>query len=441
MIAALQRLYALSRGSGLKAQLVRGALGVGGLRLLSLPLTLVASILLARGLGPQGYGQYAFVMAVISLLVLPVGPGLGQLVTREVAKYHHCEEWRLFRGLLKRSHQWVILGSAVIAGVIILLAAWNASWAVDDRWSLLVVSTLMLPLLGLNTLRGATLRGLRHVFYAQIPELLAKPGLNLVIVGGLLTTGKLNPATALASQIAATALAFGVGAWFLWRLKPAEVKQARPDYRQSEWSRALLPFTLLAMASILNGEIGILALGWLGTDDEVGALRVAQNGAMLVALSLTIVNMVLGPHITRAHRANDTTRLQRLSRQSARFALLVALPVALPLIFLGGPIISLVFGEGYTAVATVPLAILAGGQLVNVAFGSVGMFLTMTGHERDTLSGHVIALMANALAAVILIPAFGAVGASLAVVIGLITWNAVLAIRFVQRLGFRPSAL
>ncbi|KPP97789.1 oligosaccharide flippase family protein [Marinobacter sp. HL-58] len=441
MIANLaQRLLSSSHGDGLKAQLVRGALGVGGLKLLSLPLTLATSILLARGLGPEGYGQYVFVLAVISLLALPVGPGLGQLVTREVAKCHHGKEWGLFRGLLRRAHQWVILGSALMAVVIALLAFRNASWTVDDRWALLSLATFMLPLLGLNALRSSTLRGLRNVFYAQLPELLARPGLHLVIAGGLLAAGILNPATALASQIVATALAFGVGAWLLWRLKPAEVGQARPDYRHGEWGRALLPFTLLAAVGTLNGQIGILALGWLGTDEDVAALQVAMSGSMLVVLSLTIVNMVIGPHITRAHRDNDKPRLQRLSRQSARAALAVALPIALPLILLGGPIVELVYGEVYRDTVTLPLAILAVGQLVNVAFGSVGMFLIMSGFERDTLNGQIVALLINAIAAVVLIPPFGAVGAALAVAIGLATWNLILAIRFVQRLGLRPSA-
>ena len=440
MSALFKRIGDICRGGGLKAQLVRGALGVGGLKLVSLPLTLATSILLSRGLGPEGYGQYVFVLAVISLLALPVGPGLGQLVTREVAKYHHGEKWGLFRGLLRRAHQWVILGSALMAVVIALLAARNATWTVDDRWTLLFLATLMLPLLGLNALRGSTLRGLRNVFYAQLPELLARPGLHLVIAGGLLAAGMLNPATALASQIAATALAFGVGAWFLWRLKPAEVGQARPDYRHGEWGRALLPFTLLAAVGTLNGQIGILALGWLGTDEDVAALRVAMSGAMLVVLSLTIVNMVIGPHITRAHRDNDKPRLHRLSKQSARAALLVALPIALPLFFLGGPIVQLVYGEVYRDTVTLPLAILVIGQLINVAFGSAGLFLLMSGHERDSLMGQLVGLLVNVVAALILIPLRGVDGAATSIVLGLLTWNGFMAFRLVKQLGFRPSA-
>lgn len=440
MSANLKRMISHGRGEGLKAQLLRGVLGVGGLKLLSLPLTLVASILLARGLGPEGYGKYTFVMAAITLLSLPVGLGLGQLVTREVARYHHGQEWKLFRGLLRRAHQWVILVSAVIALVIAIFATLNANWELNDRWTLLLFSTLLLPLLGLNALRSATLRGLRKVFYAQLPELLARPSLHLVITGCLLLAGALNPATALASQVAATALAFSVGAWFLWRQKPVEVSEVQPAYLHREWGSALLPFTLLAAVGTLNGEIGILAIGWLGTDADVAALRIAQNGAMLVMMSLAIVNQVISPHITRAYRDKDQQRLQYLSRQSARGALLVALPIALPLIFLGGPIVGMIFGEVYRDSVSLPLAILAAGQFVNVAFGSVGMFLTMSGFERDTMLGQFIALLVNAIAAVLLIPSFGTVGAALSVSIGLVTWNAVLAILFFKRLGFRPSA-
>ncbi len=437
----IKRLFSSFGGQDLKSQLVRGGVGVGALKLLSLPLALVTSVLLARGLGPEGYGQYAFVLAVVSLLALPVGPGLGQLITREVAKYHHREEWGLFRGLLRRGHQWVIVGSFIVAGVIAILAGLHASWTVDDRWTLLLAATLMLPLLGVNALRGATLRGLRKVFYAQIPELLVRPGLHLVVVVCLLVAGVLNPASAIASQIAAAAIASGVGVLLLWQLRPPDVAQAEPRYRDGEWAQSLLPFILLAAVGNFNGQIGILVLGWLGTDADVAALRVAQNGATLVALSLVIVNMVIGPHITRVQQEADKLRLQRLSRNSARAALVIALPIALPLIFLGGPIVGLIFGNDYRDLATLPLVILASGQLVNVAFGSVGLFLTMTGYERDTLAGQVFALLVNAGFAVVLVPVYGAVGAAVSVTIGLVTWNVVLAIRFVKRLGFSPSVL
>lgn len=436
----IHRLLNLAHGEGLRAQLVRGAMGVGMLKLLSLPLTFAASILLARALGPAGFGQYAFIMSLVTVLSLPLDKGMRQLVTREVSGYHHEQNWALFKGMLRRAHQWVILGFLIIALILGGTAAFRAAWTVDDRWTLLLVGLLILPFLSFNALRGATLRGLGYVVQAQIPELLAKPGFHLAIAAMLLLFGLLNPATALLSQAAAAAIAFAIGAVLLRRHSPPQIRTTEAAFHNKEWACAWVPFTLLMAAGLLNNQIGILLLGWLGTDEQVAALRVADRGAQLVAFSLAIVNLVIAPYITRAYREGNKPRLQQLSRQSARAALAVALPIALPLIFFGAPIVSFVFGADYIGLTVVPLAVLATAQLVNVGFGSVGMFLAMSGFERDALHGHITALCINSIMGVILIPKYGALGGAISVAIGLLVWNLVLGIKFVQRLNLRPSA-
>ena len=435
-----ERLINSGRGSGLRAQIIRGATGVGGLKLLFLSLTLGTSILLARALGPEGFGRYAFITSLLMVLALPLDQGMRQLITREVASYDHQNQWPLFRGLLHRAHQWVLLGAALIILVLGGIAVFQAEWHLDDRWTLLLAGLAMLPFLGLNALRGATLAGLGNVVKAQIPELLVRPGMHLVIAALLLTSGRLNPANAIISQAAAAVIAFAVGMLLLRKHWPAQAQGVTRAYRDRAWASAWAPFTLLAAAGMLNSQIGILLLGWLGTDAQVAALRVADRGAQLVAMSLMVVNLVIAPHITRAYRDGDQRRLQRLCTQSARAALAVALPIALPLILFSGPIIGYVFGTEYVALSSTPLVVLAAAQVVNVAFGSVGMFLTMSGHEKDTLTGQTAALVLNVLAALILIPALGAEGAAYAAAIGLVTWNVILSVRLIQRLGLRPSA-
>src|SRR5690606_19523202 len=76
-------------------------------------------------------------------------------------------------------------------------------------------------------------------------------------------------------------------------------------------------------------------------------------------------------------------------------------------------ILGFLFGNQYEA-AYLPLVILTVGQLGNALFGSVGALLNMTGHERDTLSGMFVALLANLLIGVLLIPDLGMVGAAIA---------------------------
>lgn len=433
----------MGRGEGLRAQLLRGGIGVGALKVLSLPLTLLVTILLARSLGPEGFGQYAFVIALITTLSIPLAPALMQLTTRETARMQQAGNEDQIRALLQWANRHVLLGSVLVIVVAGGIALWFADWRADDRWTLLLVGLIALPLLGLNGVRAGVLAGMRRVVQGQFPDLFVRPLVLLVVAAALLIAGSLTPLTAVFAFLAGAAMAFAVGVVLLKRTFPGSEgeRSARDPAQNRQWLRAWMPFTLLVATSTLNAQIGILLLGWLSTDDQVAAMQVAERGAMLVVLSLAVVNLVIGPHITQVHRSGDRTKLQALSRQSARMALVVALPIALPLIFFGGPILSVVFGAEYAEIATLPLAILAVAQLINVGFGSVGMLLTMSGYERDTLLGQAIALVINVLVAALLIPTLGGVGAALAGGIGLVIWNVVLAVLVTRRLKMSPGPI
>jgi O-antigen/teichoic acid export membrane protein len=409
----------------------------------SLPLTLLAAVLLARGLGPEGYGQYAFVVALLSMLSIPVGPALMQLTTRETAKmYQAQEEWRILI-LLRWANRQVWRISLLVFILVGGLAIWKAGWRLDDRWTLLLLGLTALPFLGLNAVRSGILAGLRRVVLGQLPELFVRPFVLLFIPGLLLLTGLLNPLTAIAAFILAAGLAFAVGVVLMRRTYPGSggrvVQVGATEGKR--WRQAWVPFALMVAAGSLNAQIGIIVLGWLSNDAQVAAMQIAERGAMMVSLSLAVVNLVIGPHITQLHHSGDKARLQMLSRKSARLALLVALPIALPLIFWGAPILRFAFGMEYVELTTFPLAIMAVGQIINVAFGSVGMFLTMSGFERDTLLGQVAALFVNVIAAVLLVPVFGAVGAALATAIGILVWNLVLFFLVMKRLNIRPAII
>ncbi len=433
----------MGQGSGLRAQLVRGALGVGWLMLLSVPLSLATSILLARGLGPEGYGQYAFVIALITTLSIPLAPALMQLTTRETAAMAQAGGVDKIQKFLRWANHYVFFGSVLIVVTVGGIAAWRTGWQVNDRWTLVLLGVFALPFLGLNAVRSGVLAGLRHVVLGQFPDLFIRPLILLLVAGALLIAGSLNPLTAIATFIVGAAFAFIVGAVLLKRVFVRnEVSLEPPDsVQRRQWMRAWVPFTFLVAASALNAQVGILFLGWLSSYDQVAAMLVAQRGAMMVSLSLSLVNIVIAPHITRAFMQNDDRVLQRLSRQSARFALLVALPIALIFLIFGDLVISGFFGSEYAEIAAWPLRIQVLAQLINVAFGTLGMFLSMTSFEKDTFKGNALALLSNGILCLILIPDYGAVGASISAAIALVVWNFFLAFRVYRRIGIRPSAI
>ncbi|MGM0633773.1 MAG: lipopolysaccharide biosynthesis protein [Pseudomonadota bacterium] len=267
------------------------------------------------------------------------------------------------------------------------------------------------------------------------------PGSQFLLLALLLSVQTVDPTQAMGTRVMAVAIALMVGSALYWRSRPRALKSAEPEFRTPDWLSALFPFTVLAAVTTLNTKVSILILGWRGDEQQVAAMELAQNVAMLVTLSLGVANVVIGPYVARAFQDQSRERLQRLARYSARVALLVALPLAIPLLFFSEPLVELVYGARYSTIVAMPLTILTVGQLINVGFGSTGLLLSMTGHERDTLLGQSVALVVTVVTAITLIPGHGATGAAIAVSMGLATWNILLAIQVVRKLRVRPMAI
>jgi len=441
--AVLRREFHLGERGSLRAHLIQGASGSFALNVASRLLGLAIGVLLARALGASAFGIYAYAFAWITLLKVPTTLGLPALVTREVTVYHARRNWGSLRGLLTRANQ-AVLGLSLLLVVL----AGGASWLLADRFenpqalTTFWLALALLPLFGLDTLRGAALRGLHRVLLGQASGAVVRPALFLVMIGGIILVGdgSLTPGLAMGLQIVAVGCAFALGAVWLLRNLPPEVRGAAPVYESRAWAGSALPFLFIGGLNVVNGQTDIIMLGFFGTSADVGVYRVVCIGAGLVIFAMSAANVVLGPSIARLHAEGNRTRLQRVLTRSARMIVLYALPVALTLILFGGWLLAGIFGPDYAAGASA-LAILAAGQLLNAATGSVGVLLNMTGHERDAAKGAAAAAFLNVVLNAVLIPLWGIEGAALASAASLITWNILLAVLVRRRLGLHSTAL
>lgn len=424
----------------MKSKLIKNFAGVGIMKLVSIPVGLATSVILARVLGPEKFGQYAFIMALIPLLALPVSGGLPQLLTREVATFAYMERWELYKGAIKAAHVWVAAASITILVFFFLVSSFSSFFPTEEKWTLLPIAILSIPLLGLGAVRNGAIKGLGMPAYAEVPQQLIQPSLILIFYSSAAFLGLLTAETAIWGQVSSSAIVFVFASWMFFSVRPAQAACVKPEFQWGSWGRSLLPFSLLALVSTFNTQVGVVFLGILSTDDQVAAMRVAERAGQFVVLSLTLVNMVIAPYIVKAFRDGDKLKLQNLAKKSARGSFLLSAPIALVLILGGESLIRLVFGEDYGSISYFPLVIIVVGQLVNVFFGSVGHFLSMSGNEKFTLSGQVVAVLSNILLCFILIPSFGAVGAALAVAISIGIWNVLLAYFVLIKLKIRPTA-
>ncbi|MDG2047666.1 MAG: oligosaccharide flippase family protein [Halioglobus sp.] len=407
--------------------------------LLSMPVGLLTSILLARNLGPAAFGQYAFVLSLLALLALPVAGGLPQLLTREVAKFSHDGKWALYRGAVRAAHGWVLLMAALVLIGFWLAGPVGGLIPQTGKWALLGIVVLLVPLQGLNAVRNGTIKGLGFPALAELPTQAIQPILLLASVAALAALDILTAANALWAQVGVAILAFVVASVLFYRIRPKSARGHIPQSDNRNWLFALLPLTLVGLVGTLNAQVATVLLGTLGTDEAVAGLRVAERGAQLVLLSLTLVNMVISPHIVKSYHDNDLQRIQKLSRRSARGAISIGAPIGLVLLVFGKPLIGVVFGEEYIQMAYLPMMALVCGYLFHLLAGSSAILLIMCGYEKLTLFCQLTGLVVMVALSLILIPLFQALGAALAVTVGIVVYTVLQALSVTQCLKIRPG--
>jgi len=439
----LNRLKTYFTGSPLRRELSRHAGGTFALKVIGLVLQLASGVALARLLGTTGYGIYSYPMAIVGLLSVPATAGLPQLIMRETSKYNANAEFGLMKGLLIRANQFVLFLSVfllIITMVVFLTIGHGALSTASGKTFLLAM--LLLPLLSLNHVRLAALRGLRKILLGQIPDILIRPlvFLSILSFSFFVFHTTISPQVAISVQIVATIFAFCLGSCFLFRYQPQEVKSAHATYDTKLWAKSALPFLFLGLAQIVNMRIDIVMLGIFRPIEEVGIYKTVTHGATLVVFVLAAVNIAIGPQVARLWAQGNKHQLQKMVTASTRVIAIGTLLFASILFFGAEFFLAYFFGEEFVAGATT-LRILCLGQIVNGLAGSVGLILNMTGHEKQSAHAVYIAAMVNVALNLLLIPQIGINGAAIATAVSLSTTNIILILWVKKYTGIYSTVL
>lgn len=408
--------------------LVSGVVGVGMLRVAAALASVLATIVLARWLGPEGFGSYALAFSIAALLTFPVLQGLPTLVVREVAAAPAGDRPRVAGHLLAFSNRLVVVVAIVLAGAI-LAGAWLGVGGLRQLWPLMLAA-FALPLVMVCTLvRGSVLRAQGHAVAGQWPDLVLRPLVFLGLATAFWFSAAAGPAVAMGLHVAAAALTLLVAAWMLRGVAP----QSPSRFELRAWARALLPLSTIAGMQLFNNQVDLIALGLLATGREVGIYKLASTLALQVSFVLTIVNAVAAPRFAELFRERRIGELRRLNRTSAAFSFAGGLVVAAALALWGRPIIHWTAGAEFGG-AYGPLLILVVAHLATLWAGSTNVLLNMIGREKDVLACVAAASLVNLVLNIALIPRFGMLGAAAASATGLVVWRALLAMVLRMRL-------
>ena len=206
------------------------------------------------------------------------------------------------------------------------------------------------------------------------------------------------------------------------------------SFSSSQLWRTSTPLWAVVILSQLVQWSSQLMLGAWSTAENVAFFATAQRTAMLTSFVLFAVNAIAAPKFAALHEKGDIDGLKRIAIWSVRLMMLVAAPTLMVMLLFPDWFMSF-FGDDFRAASTA-LMILAIGQFINIATGSVGYLLSMTGREREVLNNTLISAVVAIALGVILIPSYGLLGAAVATATAVASQNLMGVYQVRKHLGF-----
>jgi len=416
-----------------------------GLKVLATASTFAVSVVLARTLGIQEYGVYAFWLSVLMLLLTPLQTGMSHLIVREgsIALEHGP---RAVVSLARWAVKWVLVVSplVIILGAVVICIC-GESISPFGNASTFYAGALLVVFVPLTAVVGSSVRALGGANWGQFPDRNMRPMALLLLLTATMAWPLMGPywnaSMAMALHSAASVIALISSIFILKRHVFLNRGSANADFAPRPGGPLLKgagSFALLAGLQLLNASIGILLIGFLGTDSEVGQFRVAAQLAGLTSFGLAAANPALHARFAKLIDNADFVALQQVVSAGVRLSLLVAIPPIAILIFAPRLTLGLLFGAQYE-IATETLQILLAGQVFNVVFGPVAALLNMGGYQRTTVYVMGAAVVLNAFVSVLLWPMYGVPSVAIGTCAGFLFWNAVLWANVRRRIGVDSS--
>ena len=423
---------ALFAGRGQSQPLRRASIAALAVYFVGAGLTCMAQLVIARIIGPESYGVYAYVLAWVTMLAYLSTLGFHVSLLRFVPAYQVKEEWALVRGVIQYSQRGAA-GTAitvVLVGVCSIVAL-NGSLRPELALTFLI-GIAAVPFLTLHFIVASVVRAFGAITAALAPERIVRDGLLLLIVAAVFWGDlyRLDATLAMGATLFSSIAMLGLVCIFLRRLRPPALDHARPTYTPGDWWRPTLPLTVIMIADNLMSRSAVISLGLVGNTRDAGIFALAFNMAILISLPRMAVATAFAPTVSALFAREDRTGLQTLSANAACLSLLGSACVAIPLILLARPLLAW-FGHDFEAGAPI-LTILALGQVFAAACGPQQHLITMTGHERAGAAILAVCAASSFAGCIFMIRWFGMTGAAFATTAALVGWNVAMGI-FIQR--------
>lgn len=313
----------------------------------------IASILIARLLGPENYGLYTVALIVPSLLIPISDLGISQALTKFSAQLRSEGKERKVASLIKTGIIFKLLLSIILSVALFLLSEGIASYVLKRPHIALFIRLGSLYLLGQAVLQTvkSTYVGLDEtekcgllMNVQAVTKTLASPVLILLglgVVGAILGAGL------------GLLLASGIGiSLLLLRTTPALHQRSHGE--NIDFSQGLRLMTAYGMPLYISlllftflSQYRSFILAFLASDVEIGNYSTAMNFSFLITLLTYPITESLFPAFSKLTIEKDRSSVEKMFRLSVKYTSLLVIPASLALSVLSQEFIYILYGAQF----------------------------------------------------------------------------------------------
>ena len=373
----------------------------------------LGQLLLARLLGPGGFGSYSIGVAMVSIAAQISTMGLSSATIYFVARYTRKDAAKA-RDVLVQS-----VGASLFTGLIAGFVLFLLSPLVAKHFFHRPELAPMLRMFALSIGFVASFRVAQaattvsyQLSYRVLLDLVSSGSFLLIFLVLYLQGGRLGGASI--AFLLSAVLGFGTSALLLVRLYPALF--AAPS-RSSLMLRELFAYSMPAFAASLlsapQGWMDRLLIGYFRPPAEVGLYQAAMQSVSPLYAGSIAVSSIAAPMIASLYHQGERIRLRDAFRVSSKWILYSTLIVFTVIAANPRDVLRMFFGATYLE-GIAPLVILSIGAVIDNADGTTRPMLLLTGHQNVLLRISAVSLILQFLLDLCLIPRYGIAGAALA---------------------------
>lgn len=387
-------------------------------------LVFLLQVLVSRGYGPDRYGLFvtglltAFMVQTLSSLGVQKGGMRFLAVAHENADARAMVQIFIFSVSVP-----LLFGS--LAGISLYFLApliAETCFSNPDLVNVIKMFSFSIPFFALLRTASDLTRSFQTAKYAVMVEDLLFPTLHVAIFIALEALGYGFSSVIqafVAANVVCSILIMKLG----WRLvvgfvvpPPGPAVRMQHKACLNLWREVLifsLPLLPMGLMFVFNSSLDVIMLNILTHSSEVGEYAAAARFGMLFALITLPMKLIFAPMIAGQYGTGQMGQIEVLYKTSCRWMFFLSLPLFTFLAIAREPLM-MIFGSGFVKTGPNILAILLIGSLFASLLGVSADMLIMSGKQYFELACLGGGLLLNVLLNLMLIPAYGAIGAAIA---------------------------